>query len=157
VSSRSGSVEELKAAYPGRHFTPDGHLVGSIGEARETFGFELLPASATGHDAVCTTRGNVQIKITGGKSIALHGECDHLIVLSFGRRCRAILPVGGPDRERDVPDLGERGIPPQCRGRFQAIEYSDMLIVPVDRGSYLATIAPFLWACGGRSPNLVAR
>ena len=77
------AVEELKAAYPGRHFTPDGHLVGSIGEvvARETFGFELLPASAAGHDAVCTSRGNVQIKITGGKSIALRGECDHLIVL----------------------------------------------------------------------------
>jgi hypothetical protein len=78
-------VEELKASYPGRHFTPDGHLVGSIGEvvARETFGFDLLPASAPGHDAVCTTRGNVRIKITGGKSIALHGECDHLIVLSI--------------------------------------------------------------------------
>ena len=83
VSKLYEAVEELKAAYPGRHFTPDGHLVGSIGEvvARETFGFDLLPASARGHDAVCTTRGNVQIKITGGKSIALRGECDHLIVL----------------------------------------------------------------------------
>ena len=85
VSKLYEAVEELKAAYPGRHFTPDGHLVGSIGEvvAQETFGFDLLPASAPGHDAVCTTRGNVQIKITGGKSIALRGECDHLIVLRF--------------------------------------------------------------------------
>ena len=57
----------------------------SIGEvvARETFGFDLRPASPPGHDAVCTTRGNVQIKITGDKSIALRGECDHLIVLSI--------------------------------------------------------------------------
>ena len=77
------AVEELKQAYPGRHFTLDGHLVGSIGEvvAREAFGFELLPASAPGHDARCTKRGNVQIKITGGKSIALRATCEHLIVL----------------------------------------------------------------------------
>jgi hypothetical protein len=26
------AVEELEAAYPSRKFTPDGHLVGSIGE-----------------------------------------------------------------------------------------------------------------------------
>jgi hypothetical protein len=26
------AVEELEALYPGRKFTPDGHLVGSIGE-----------------------------------------------------------------------------------------------------------------------------
>ena len=25
-------IAELEAAAPGRHFTPDGHLVGSIGE-----------------------------------------------------------------------------------------------------------------------------
>jgi hypothetical protein len=49
--------------------------------ARETFGFELLPASAPGHDAVCTTRGQVQIKITAGKSIGMRAECEHLIVL----------------------------------------------------------------------------
>jgi hypothetical protein len=77
------AVEELKQAYPDRHFTLDGHLIGSIGEvvAREIFGFELLPASAPGHDAICSTRGNVQVKITGGKSIAMRANCDHLIVL----------------------------------------------------------------------------
>jgi len=25
-------VSELEALFPGRHFTPDGHLVGSLGE-----------------------------------------------------------------------------------------------------------------------------
>lgn len=29
------AVEQLEAAYPGRKFTPDGHLVGSIGESAE--------------------------------------------------------------------------------------------------------------------------
>lgn len=27
-----GLVRELEEMFPGRHFTPDGHLVGSIGE-----------------------------------------------------------------------------------------------------------------------------
>jgi hypothetical protein len=77
------AVEELKASYPGRHFTLDGHLVGSIGEvvARETFKFDLLPASEKGHDAICKTRGKVQVKITAGRSVAMRGPCDHLIVL----------------------------------------------------------------------------
>ncbi|HVG51658.1 MAG TPA: hypothetical protein VM867_08500 [Xanthobacteraceae bacterium] len=74
---------ELAAAYPGRHFTLDGHLVGSIGEviAREHFGFELLPASAPVHDAICATRGLVQIKLTAGRSIGMRAACEHLIVL----------------------------------------------------------------------------
>ena len=31
-------IDELEQMFPGRHFTPDGHLVGSIGEARGTRG-----------------------------------------------------------------------------------------------------------------------
>ncbi|MEY3457412.1 MAG: hypothetical protein RL215_569 [Planctomycetota bacterium] len=27
------AVDELERMFPGRHFTPDGHMVGSIGEA----------------------------------------------------------------------------------------------------------------------------
>src|SRR5216684_782945 len=52
-------VGQLQKAYPGRPFTPDAHLVGSIGEvvARETFGFELYSRSAPlpshrGHDRI---------------------------------------------------------------------------------------------------------
>ena len=46
-------VEELELIYPGRKFTPDGHLVGSIGEAfaAEHYGMTLLPAGAAIHDA----------------------------------------------------------------------------------------------------------
>jgi hypothetical protein len=41
-------VAKLEATFPGRHFTPDGHLVGSLGEvlAAHFYGLELLPASA---------------------------------------------------------------------------------------------------------------
>ena len=41
------AVEELERSYPGRKFTPDGHLVGSIGEviAAEALGLTLYPPS----------------------------------------------------------------------------------------------------------------
>jgi hypothetical protein len=79
------AVQELENAYPGRPFTPDGHLVGSIGEvvARETFGFELYPPSNKGHDAKCPTRGDVEVKITAGDSVAFRRACNHLIVLKI--------------------------------------------------------------------------
>lgn len=79
------AVAELERAHPGRHFTPDGHLVGSLGEVivREALGVELLPASQKGHDARCPTRGDVQIKITARSSIALRGPCNHLIALKI--------------------------------------------------------------------------
>ncbi|MGQ0721719.1 MAG: DUF6998 domain-containing protein, partial [Candidatus Eiseniibacteriota bacterium] len=39
-----GIVRDLEAAFPGRKFTLDGHLVGSIGEvlAAHRYGLELL-------------------------------------------------------------------------------------------------------------------
>jgi hypothetical protein len=53
-------VAKLEAKYPGRPFTPDGHLVGSIGEviAAKVLGdgFKLVAPSTKGHDAVCTQR-----------------------------------------------------------------------------------------------------
>lgn len=44
------AVAELEALHPGRKFTPDGHLVGSIGEvvAAEALGLTLHPASYPG-------------------------------------------------------------------------------------------------------------
>ena len=47
-------VAELEKEFEGRRFTPDGHLVGSIGEvvAAYAFGLKLLPASNERHDAV---------------------------------------------------------------------------------------------------------
>jgi hypothetical protein len=34
-------VTELESIYPGRPFTPDGHMVGSIGECLVVFAYEL--------------------------------------------------------------------------------------------------------------------
>ena len=62
-------VRKLEEEFEGRRFTPDGHLVGSIGEviAAYVFGLKLLPASNETHDATAQDGMQVQIKLTGGK------------------------------------------------------------------------------------------
>lgn len=77
------AVAELSARYPGRSFTPDGHLVGSIGEvvAAEALGLTLYRQSSPGHDAVDSSGREVQIKMTGGKAVALYATCARLVVL----------------------------------------------------------------------------
>lgn len=49
--------------FPGRHFTPDGHLVGSLGEvwAAHLSGMTLAPASNRGYDGTCPDGQQVQI------------------------------------------------------------------------------------------------
>ncbi len=76
------AVEELEKRYPDRKFTPDGHLVGSIGEvvAAETLGLSLYSMSRVGHDAY-DANGDVQIKMTAGKSVSMYAECERLVVL----------------------------------------------------------------------------
>ena len=48
------AVAELETLFPGRHFTPDGHMVGSIGEClvAEAYDLELMTASNKGYDAI---------------------------------------------------------------------------------------------------------
>ena len=74
---------ELEEMYPGRHFTPDGHMVGSIGEVlvAENYGLQLLPASYETHDALTRDGRYVQIKATQVKQIAISSEPDYLIVI----------------------------------------------------------------------------
>ena len=44
---------ELEELFPGRHYTPDGHMIGSIGEALAAsyYNLELFPALEQTHDA----------------------------------------------------------------------------------------------------------
>ncbi len=77
------AVTMLERQYPGRKFTPDGHLVGSIGEvvAAEALGLTLCGMSEPGYDAVDREGRKVQIKMTAGQSIAMYADCDRLVVL----------------------------------------------------------------------------
>lgn len=80
-------TSELEEMYPGRHFTPDGHMVGSIGEviAAEQYGLSLFEASHPVHDAKSWDGKQVQIKATQGDRVAI-SECpEALIVLKINR------------------------------------------------------------------------
>ena len=93
------AVDELEAMFPGRHFTPDGHLVGSLGEALASFhyGVELLPASAKGHDGKVGDR-YVQVKATQGDRIAISSEPEHLLVLRLRRDGTFTEEYNGPGK-----------------------------------------------------------
>ena len=83
------TVSELESIFPGRHFTPDGHMVGSIGEClvADAYGLELKPASNKGFDAIASDGKEVEIKATQSKSVAFRSEPEHTIIIS-------ILPNG---------------------------------------------------------------
>jgi hypothetical protein len=91
------AVEDLTATYPGRKFTPDGHLVGSIGEvvAAEALGLTLYPGSYPGHDAF-DEAGDVQIKMTGGATVSLYATCTRLVVLKVLSPTEAEIVYDGP-------------------------------------------------------------
>src|SRR5712664_715243 len=91
------SVDALEAMFPGRHFTPDGHLVGSLGEALASYhyGIELSGASAQRHDGSCGEK-NVQVKATQGDRISLSSEPEYLLVLRLQRDGNFVEEFNGP-------------------------------------------------------------
>lgn len=78
-------VATLEAAFPGRPFTPDGHLVGSLGEvlASHYYDLTLLPCSTASHDAQTRSGTLVQIKATQGTRVALRAQPEHLLVIQL--------------------------------------------------------------------------
>lgn len=92
LQTLTASVARLERLFPGRKFTLDGHLVGSIGEvvAASMFALTLAPASRRGHDATAADGRPVEIKFTQGKAVAIRHQPGHLIVLH--------RPPGGPVR-----------------------------------------------------------
>ena len=76
-------THELERLFPGRRFTPDGHLVGSIGEvlAANDYSLKLLKASTRLHDARAGDGRLVQIKATQVSTVRLRGRPRYLIVL----------------------------------------------------------------------------
>lgn len=66
------TVYELELMFPGRHFTPDGHMVGSIGEClvADAYNLKLMTASNEGYDAVDPSGKKVEIKATQSKGVS---------------------------------------------------------------------------------------
>lgn len=79
------TVSELEAMFPGRHFTPDGHMVGSIGEClvANAYDLKLEKASNKGFDAVTRSGKEVEIKATQSKSVAFRSEPEHTIIIKI--------------------------------------------------------------------------
>lgn len=133
------AVRELEALVPGKRFTPDGHMVGSIGEAWATYLYDVvpLPNSSETHDATSRDGRRVQIKTTQRDAVATYpAQPDYLLVLK-------LLPTGhveevfnGPG---DVvwPALIPTGRSPAKNGQF-ALQLSHLRklmlrVTPQDR------------------------
>lgn len=92
-------VAQLEAEFPGRHFTLDGHLVGSIGEvmAAYYYGIELYAASTEIHDGEVDGK-KVQIKISQQDNIVINHEPNYLIVLYLNRNGNIYEVYNGPGK-----------------------------------------------------------
>lgn len=96
-------VDELEQIFPGRRFTPDGHLVGSLGEglAAYAYGIELNRASTAGYDALLGDV-KVEVKATQRTSIAVSADDrlpDVLLVFRLDRRGVPEVVYNGPATE----------------------------------------------------------
>ena len=107
------ATARLEVLFPGRKFTPDGHLVGSIGEviAAYMFDLELLPGSSLAHDAKAADGRRVEIKLTQGDAIAIRHRPEHLIALRRSKGETVEVVFNGPG---DLPweaagEIGSNG------------------------------------------------
>ena len=104
---------QLEAAAPGRKFTHDGHIIGSIGEvlAASNYGLPLATASTEGVDATAPDGREVEIKATCRECnqvvclrsckpglhllvIWLHRDGSHETVFNCPEGGRAVRPAG---------------------------------------------------------------
>ena len=94
-------TNKLEELFEGRHFTPDGHLVGSMGEvyAAERYGLELFVASHKAHDGKTSDGKLVQIKATQRSSIGISEEPDYLIVLHIEKNGEFHEEYNGPGEQ----------------------------------------------------------
>tara|TARA_Y100000815_G_C13308827_1_gene487598 strand:- start:201 stop:656 length:456 start_codon:yes stop_codon:yes gene_type:complete len=87
VKQLYATVTELEDMFPGRHFTPDGHMVGSLGEClvADAYNLDLKAASNKGYDAVTETGLEVEIKATQSNSVAFRSQPQHTIIIQILR------------------------------------------------------------------------
>ena len=102
-------VSELEAEFPGRHFTLDGHLVGSVGEvmAAYYYGIELYKAAAEVHDG-CIGGREIQIKITQQDDIVINEKPQYLLVLYLTKKGDVYEVYNGPG-EKPWNSAGKTG------------------------------------------------
>lgn len=81
------AAEKLEELYPGRPFTPDGHMVGSIGEClvAEAYELKLMPPSNRGYDAISPDGKKVEIKATQAERVAFRSCPEHVIAIKINK------------------------------------------------------------------------
>ena len=79
------AVKELELMFPSRHFTPDGHMVGSIGEClvADAYGLELKTASNKGFDALSKDGKQIEIKATQSGRVAFRSCPEFAIIIKI--------------------------------------------------------------------------
>lgn len=93
-------VYDLERTFPERHFTLDGHLIGSIGEvlAAYYYAVDLYKASTEKHDGKADGR-EVQIKTTQRDVVLIGEEPDYLLVLYLKQDGSVYEVYNGPGHE----------------------------------------------------------
>lgn len=81
------AVSQLEAMFPGRPFTPDGHMVGSIGEClvADAYQLELMPPSNKGYDAITKDGKEIEIKATQASSVSFRSCPEHAIIIKINK------------------------------------------------------------------------
>ena len=92
--------QELETLFPGRHYTPDGHMIGSIGEALAAsyYNLELFTASEKTHDAKAPDGRLVQVKATQINRVSLSSEPECLLVLKIHKDGTFSEEYNGPGK-----------------------------------------------------------
>ncbi|MBO4909330.1 MAG: hypothetical protein J5476_08635 [Lachnospiraceae bacterium] len=91
-------VDELEDRFPGKKFTLDGHLLGSMGEVLAEYYYQIKPYrnSAKTHDGEVGGK-RVQVKITQGDSVDINDVPDYLLVLFLNKKDGSVYEVyNGP-------------------------------------------------------------
>ena len=75
-------ISKMEKNFPDRHFTMDGHLVGSIGECMAAYHYniELAQSSQKNYDGI-KDGIEIQIKTTQKSNVMISSKPEHLIVL----------------------------------------------------------------------------
>ena len=133
VQKMIGIITELESEFPGRHFTLDGHLVGSIGEvlAAYYYGIELYKASAKVHDG-CIGDREVQIKITQQDDIVINEKPQYLLVLYLTNKGDVYEVYNGPG-EKPWNSAGKRDSHNNRHMRLNKLMELDALVSEEER------------------------
>ncbi len=80
-------VHEFEVMFPNRPFTPDGYMVGSLGEClvADAYELELMPPSNKGFDALDASGKRIEIKATQGKTVGFRSCPDHAIIIKINK------------------------------------------------------------------------